>query len=137
MAKMSSIRILLSLVVHLDWSLHQFVVKNTFLHWNLEEEAYMDLPAGFEDFSDNKKAFRLKKLLYRLKQSPKAWFVRLRKSLKKYGFVKSQGNHTLFIKHSSFKKIIILIIYVSDIIVTVDDVEEIESVKIFQQRSSK
>lgn len=29
-AKMSSIRILLSLVVYLDWSLYQFVVKNTF-----------------------------------------------------------------------------------------------------------
>ncbi|CAL8152358.1 unnamed protein product [Prunus armeniaca] len=44
-AKINIIRVLLSLVANLDWQLHQFDVKNAFLHEDLEE-VYMDLPLG-------------------------------------------------------------------------------------------
>jgi hypothetical protein len=43
-AKINTIRVLLSLAANLDWPLHQFDVKNTFLHSDLEEEVYMDPP---------------------------------------------------------------------------------------------
>ena len=43
-AKMNTIDILLSLVAVKDWSLHQVDVKNVFLHRDLEEEVYMDIP---------------------------------------------------------------------------------------------
>ena len=43
-AKLNTIRVLLSLVANLDWPLLQFDVKNTFLHGDLEEEIYMDIP---------------------------------------------------------------------------------------------
>ena len=46
-AKTNSIRILLSLAANLEWYLHQFDVKNAFLHRDLEEEVYMDNPPGF------------------------------------------------------------------------------------------
>jgi hypothetical protein len=36
-AKMNSIRILLSIATNLNWPLHQFDVKNAFLHGDLEE----------------------------------------------------------------------------------------------------
>ena len=36
MAKMNTIRILLSLVANKDWLLHQFDVKNAFYHGDLE-----------------------------------------------------------------------------------------------------
>ena len=45
-AKINTIRVLLSLVVNLDWPLQQFDVKNAFLHCELFEEIYMDLPPG-------------------------------------------------------------------------------------------
>ncbi|GMP80286.1 hypothetical protein CsSME_00035440 [Camellia sinensis var. sinensis] len=48
-AKMNSVRILLSLAANLDWPLYQFDVKNAFLHGDLEEEVYMDISPGFED----------------------------------------------------------------------------------------
>ena len=47
-AKLNTIRVLLLLVVNLNWPLHQFDVKNAFLHRDLEEEVYMDIPSGFE-----------------------------------------------------------------------------------------
>ncbi|KAI5311660.1 hypothetical protein L3X38_040833 [Prunus dulcis] len=43
-AKINTIRVLLSLAANLDWPLHQFDEKNAFLHGDLEEEVYMDLP---------------------------------------------------------------------------------------------
>ena len=76
MAKMNSVRILLSLAANFGWDLHQFDVKNAFLHGDLEEEVYMDVPPGFEDIKTEGKVCRLKKSLYGLKQSPRAWFER-------------------------------------------------------------
>lgn len=40
------------------------------------------------------------------------------------GYKQSQGDHTLFVKHSSNGKITILLVYVDDIIIAGDDVEE-------------
>ncbi|KAL6335066.1 hypothetical protein AAG906_026446 [Vitis piasezkii] len=45
-AKINTIQVLLSLAANLDWPLQQFNVKNVFLHGELSEEVYMDLPPG-------------------------------------------------------------------------------------------
>ena len=46
-AKLNIVRVLLFLVANLDWPLHQFDVKNAFLHEDLEKEAYMDIPINY------------------------------------------------------------------------------------------
>nr|CAN65095.1 hypothetical protein VITISV_011639 [Vitis vinifera] len=128
-AKLNTVRVLLSLAANLDWSLHQLDVKNAFLNGDLEEEVYMDIPAGLETTSNFNKVCRLRKSLYGLKQSPRAWFERFTKVVKGYGFVQCQSDHTLFVKHFPEGKLTIIIVYVDDIILTGDHEEKIDLLK--------
>lgn len=128
-AKMNTVRILLSLAAHFDWQLQQYDVKNAFLHGDLEEEIYMSIPPGFEGEETANKACRLRKALYGLKQSPRAWFGRFAKVMKASGYKQSQGDHTLFIKHSAKGGVTALLVYVDDIIVTGNDDKEKRELK--------
>ncbi|RVW13652.1 Retrovirus-related Pol polyprotein from transposon TNT 1-94 [Vitis vinifera] len=123
-----TVRVLLSLAANLDWSLHQLDVKNAFLNGDLEEEVYLDIPAGLETTSNFNKACRLRKSLYGLKQSPRPG---LNGSLSSegYGFVQCQFDHTLFVKHFPEGKLAIIIVYVDDIILTGDHEEKIDLLK--------
>ena len=83
----------------------------------------MSIPLGFSG-SDGNKVCRLKKTLYGLKQSPRAWFGRFAKVMIANGYKQSQGDHTLFIKCSISGEVTTLIVYVDDIIVTGNDEKE-------------
>ncbi|GJS76616.1 retrovirus-related pol polyprotein from transposon TNT 1-94 [Tanacetum coccineum] len=48
-AKINTIRVLISIAANKGWPLHQFDVKNAFLHGELKEEIYMEAPRGFTD----------------------------------------------------------------------------------------
>ena len=66
-AKLNTVRVLLSLAVNLDWTLQQLDVKNVFLNGDLEDEVYMEIPPGFENKVDVGKVCKLQKSLYGLK----------------------------------------------------------------------
>ena len=66
-AKVNSIRVILSLTANLSWSMHQLDMKNAFLNGELEGEVFMDPPLGFESMLGARKVCKLKKSLYRLK----------------------------------------------------------------------
>ena len=46
-AKLTSIRLFISLGASYDWDLHQLDIRNAFLHRDLQEEVYMEQPLGF------------------------------------------------------------------------------------------
>uniref|UniRef100_A0A2N9E1A2 Uncharacterized protein n=1 Tax=Fagus sylvatica TaxID=28930 RepID=A0A2N9E1A2_FAGSY len=117
-AKINTVRVLLSLAANLDWPLQQFDVKNAFRHGESSEEVYMDLPPGCMIPEEHcRKVCRLEKSLYGLKQSPRAWFGRFTKSMRAFGYHQSNSDHTLFLK-IQLGKITTLIVYVDDMVVT-------------------
>ena len=127
-AKANTIRVLLSLACNLDWPLFQLDVKNAFLNGKLEEEVYMDFPPGFETSNNKGKVCRLKKSLYGLKQSPRAWFEKFTSTIRQHGYQQAHADHTLFFKRSK-EKISIVIVYVDDIVLTGDDMVELNNIK--------
>ena len=125
-ARINTIRILISLAVNLDWPLNQSDIKNAFLHGDLKEEIYMAVPPGYEGSMHRDKVCKLKKALYGLKQSPRAWFGRFTQAMRVLGYQQCNGEHTLFYKNASPDSSTYLIVYVDDIIITGNNLKEIE-----------
>ncbi|CAL8164293.1 unnamed protein product [Prunus armeniaca] len=126
-SKLNTVRVLLSLAANLDWPLHQFDVKNAFLHGELTEEVYMDIPPGYNT-TQTGTVSKLRKALYGLKQSPRAWFGPFTMATKNNGFKQCNPDHTLFLKHRK-GKVTTLIIYVDDMIITGNDKLEISQLQ--------
>ena len=61
----------------------------------------MQQPPGFEVEGQCQKVCRLRKAIYDLKQSPRAWFQKLFEVMSRFGFNRSAADHTLFIKKTS------------------------------------
>jgi hypothetical protein len=71
-ARLESIRILLSYVAYHSFKLYQMDVKSAFLNGPIKEEVYMEQPPGFEDDRYPNHVYKLSKVLYGLKQAPRA-----------------------------------------------------------------
>lgn len=69
-ARLESIRILLSIACYLKFKLYQMDVKRAFLNGALQEEVFVEQPQGFEDPQLPNYVYKLKKALYGLKQTP-------------------------------------------------------------------
>jgi len=85
-AKVTSIRLLLSVVAALDFEVEQMDVKTTFLHRDLEEEIYMKQPEGFMVKGKKEMVCRLKKSMYGLKQSPRTCYQKFDTYIRRLGF---------------------------------------------------
>lgn len=106
---------MLSLVVSLNWKIHQIDVNNAFLNGDFQEKVYMTQPHGFEDKTYHSFVFQLRKGLYGLKHAPRAWYEKLKKALFDRGFTDFIVDSNLFI----FKKENVatyILIYVDDIL---------------------
>lgn len=80
----------------------------------------MELPPNLNrSFEHLNKVCQLKKSLYGPKQSPRTWFGRFTKFMRVFGYIKSNYDHTLFLKRKK-GKITMLIIYVDDRVVIGD-----------------
>ena len=77
--KKNIVRDVLALEAHFGWELHPLNMKNVFLRGALEKQVYMEIPTGFKTHTRRNKACLLKRTLYGLKQSPKAWLGDLQK----------------------------------------------------------
>ncbi|GJX74367.1 ribonuclease H-like domain-containing protein [Tanacetum coccineum] len=105
------------------WDLFQLDINNAFLYGDLSKDVYMTLPLGFD--TNKSKVFKLNKFLYGLKQAPRQWNAKLTQALIEHGFVQSKFDYSLFTKNSD-NVFIILLVYVDDIVVIGNNLNEIE-----------
>eukprot|EP00253_Pinus_taeda_P034944 PITA_34944 len=63
-ARYTSIRTMISIVVEMGWRIHQMDVKDAFLNGVIQEEVYIEQPEGFELHGRESHVCRLKKDLY-------------------------------------------------------------------------
>jgi hypothetical protein len=114
-ARLESIRILLTYATYHGFKLYQMDVKSAFLNGPIKEEVDVEQPPGFEDSEYPNHVYKLSKALYGLKQAPRAWYECLRDFVITNGFKVGKANPNLFTKTIE-KYLFICQIYVDDII---------------------
>jgi hypothetical protein len=90
-AKLTSIRFLLSIATTFDLEIEQMDVKTTILHGDLKWEIYMTHTKHYVEKGKESLVCKLKiKSLYDLKQSPKMWYQKFDSFVLGLGFMRSK-----------------------------------------------
>ena len=78
----------------------------------------MEQPPGFVTQEESGLVCKVRRSLYGLKQSPRAWFSRFSSVVQEFGIIRSTTEHSVFCHHTSTGQCIYLIIYVDEIVIT-------------------
>ena len=97
-ARLETIRMLLTYACYNCFILYQMDVKSAFLIGYILEEVYVAWPPSFQNHMYLNYVYKLKKALYCLKQTSIVWYDRLSKFLISNGFSIGKADTTLFIK---------------------------------------
>lgn len=128
-AKLVTVRVLLTLVASSNWFLHQLDINNAYLHGYIEEDIYMEPPAGYSKALPDQ-VCKLSRSLYGLKQAGRQWNKELTSHLQQFGFSQSVNDHCLFMKGSG-SSFMVLLVYVDDLLIASPTESLIEEVKQF------
>ncbi|KAJ0546766.1 putative RNA-directed DNA polymerase [Helianthus annuus] len=127
-AKITTVRVLLALAACKGWKLWQMDVSNAFLYGELDHVIHMVQPMGFESLEHPEYVCKLKKAIYGLKQSPRAWYGKIAEFLEQNGYQLTSADSSLFVKKLG-EKVVFILVYVDDLIISGDVEEEIELLK--------
>lgn len=110
----STLRFLIALSAKYSFEIHHLDVATAFLNGELKEEIYMTQPEGFVQKGEETKVCRLKRAIYGLKQSARAWNEKLNQSFIGLGFKRSKLEYCVYFKRVN-DKIIIIATFVDDL----------------------
>ena len=127
-ARFGSIRTLLAIAAKREMYVHQMDVHTAFLNGKLDEDIFMGQPEGFEVEGKEDMVCHLHRSLYVLKQSPRCWNKELSCHLVKSGFQQSIADPCVFF-HWKNGKLNVVSIYVDDLILVVDLMEDLQKTK--------
>lgn len=127
-ARMETIRLLISQAAQLKWPIFQMDVKSAFLNGVLKEDVYIEQPPGYMKVGEEKKVLKLKKALYGLKQAPRAWNTRIDSYFKENGFEQCPYEQALYVKKNGGNMLFVAF-YVDDLIFMGNNDEMIEDFK--------
>ncbi|GKA90552.1 retrotransposon protein, putative, ty1-copia subclass [Tanacetum coccineum] len=99
-AEIRAIRILIAIAAFYDYEIWQMDVKTALLNGHLFEEVYMVQPGGFVNPKYPNRVCKLKRSIYRLKQSSKQWNKRFDDEIKKFGFTQNCDEPCVYKKAS-------------------------------------
>jgi hypothetical protein len=114
---MESVRLLFALAVQEGWRVHHMDAKSVFLNGNLKEEVYVHQPPGFTIPGKEGKVLCLRKALYGLRQTPRAWNGKLDSTLKGMGFRQSPHEATIY-RRGNGGNTLLVGVYVDDLVIT-------------------
>lgn len=123
----TSIRVLLSIVAHLDLNLEQMDVKTA--HGYLEEYLSMEQPAGYVKKGQEGKVCLLKKSLYGLKQSPRQWNKCFDTFIIGIGFRRSDFDSCVYVRDVGTHSATYLLIYVDDMLIASKEMLTVNKLK--------
>ena len=159
--RMSTIRIMMALATEMKLIVHQMDVVSAYLNGDLDEELYMNLPEELESSlkeivathrhqdtvcksqewlrqiqSGGRKACRLQRSIYGLRQSGRMWNRKLDHALKSLGLKPSAADPCLYVQRTG-ETIMLIAIYVDDLVIATNNVENMRMVKESLQRVFK
>ncbi|CAA7052678.1 unnamed protein product [Microthlaspi erraticum] len=127
-ARLETIRLLISLAAASGWEIHHLDVKTAFLHGDLKETVFVKQPEGFEEIGQEEKVCKLNKALYGLKQAPRAWNIKLNAILREFKFSKCLKEPTVYRREYN-GNLLLVAVYVDDLLVTGTSLKDIEEFK--------
>lgn len=126
-ARIQTIRTLLAVSVEMNYHVHQMDVTTAYIQGDLLETVYMEQPPRFEQSKN--KVCRLRRPIYGLKQSGRAWQYKLRERLREIGLEASKVEPCVYTGNIDGHHVII-VVYVDDLLLASKSLETLSKVKL-------
>lgn len=125
-AKMQTLKILLSYCCQEGLIIEQMDVETAFLNGKVFSEIYIRQPRGYEDGTN--RVCKLFKALYGLRESPRAWYDCFDNFVSSLGFKRSKYDYCLYVLING-EDVVYLILFVDDVLICCKSKRKIDIIK--------